>query len=1161
MGKTRLQAELACWKPVPTTIPAEWAMWIEELARETVGSPRPAHAYVLNVIRYDAREVGKLLQNWGLPWQVVAAGYLRIYDEELIKRRQLLDRERVMSHFKESLLYSRSIEEEQLGPLLSLPHRDLGALLIAVAIHYQSLVQLSKSEQRPGDDQKRRPRIESTGRILLHICTHLGMWSLKRKVEDVLEYLLRYKEYKEYEERYNHILNRDQSKLEAIQRKLIAHYQQMVGQPITIEMITCGVAGLKRRETQVYTSVVNKVKLTGFDLVVFHIIVPSVKDCYLAFGALNFLGTIQDRVADQIAAPKPNGYSLLAYNLILDGQQPYWHDLEWLRQECVSCALQIATVPMLAVIYYGCLYPECYRLYTTEATPTNTSAWLPEGAQFWNSTIGRAFYAIHHAILTNTTHISEHHARPVVVYDKLHNPLSLARGATVLDFAYEMGPQVGNYTASAYVNNRRVPLYRELDAGDVVEIITDKEVRVQDDWLEGKYAITEKALVNLRALLTAQLHRYRGYILIVRELERYHCTLSTEELDEELLWLVKRYDLGTRQGYLENFRMGSDAPYTPEWAALQIIKRREALNTFQSSIEVWIPRAVNEKQHLPMRLCNICQPGYPQEIVGCRRRSKFIVVHSLLCPCIRRVGGKGPTRYVPMEWVFSDSTLRVAFVVYAQDRQGLIHDITKRLLACPGLLLGMNARSVNKWRNAEIWLVVEVPDDQGALIVWNRLLAVDGVVRVNIDTEATLKVVAQRLERLQSNSSADENHVESGTWHSRNENSDSGLEQRNRVLKNPYDISRPATAKMFVGRGKEMGRLKMELCDAEYGKAILLYGPRRSGKTSLCRNFLERYVMPPHWYTFYSLQNVVGWADELVLRRIADEIARSFSCCFHLAPPVLDWSDQKDMYTIFREFVQQCTRQAPASRFILVLDEFGGALDSYQNGRLSSHFFDLWRQLMDDCPQLSLLIALPTRAHTMLTSNDFANVFSFAQSMPVSFLDQESAGQLLVHPLREQHVRLAPQALSYMMHLTGGNPYYLSLLGLQLIFYLNVETEKNYVVAEDIEYVVRDIIGAQSTQNFIFYSRELQDSKEATILEAIVELTEMNKRETVTVKQLASFLTLSPLDIRSRLERLRNGLILDEYISKKGSLNPYYAFKIELVRRWMARNRWFFNYR
>ena len=43
---------------------------------------------------------------------------------------------------------------------------------------------------------------------------------------------------------------------------------------------------------------------------------------------------------------------------------------------------------------------------------------------------------------------------------------------------------------------------------------------------------------------------------------------------------------------------------------------------------------------------------------------------------------------------------------------------------------------------------------------------------------------------------------------------------------------------------------------------------------------------------------------------------------------------------------------------------------------------------------------------------------------------------------------------------------------------------------------------------------------------------------------------------RRYLDRMRQGLILEE----NGPLsNPFYSFKIELVRRWLTRNRSFFT--
>ena len=68
------------------------------------------------------------------------------------------------------------------------------------------------------------------------------------------------------------------------------------------------------------------------------------------------------------------------------------------------------------------------------------------------------------------------------------------------------------------------------------------------------------------------------------------------------------------------------------------------------------------------------------------------------------------------------------------------------------------------------------------------------------------------------------------------------LQPRNPKLRNPFDISRPATAKMFFGRSSETATMQRELCEGEQGKALILYGPRRSGKSSIIKNFLEPKV-------------------------------------------------------------------------------------------------------------------------------------------------------------------------------------------------------------------------------------------------------------------------------------------------------------------------------
>src|SRR5438309_7112860 len=135
MTMSNLYSDLTLWKPMPTQIPEQWMKLAQELEREVKGSQR---AYIMKV-KYDAQRVGNMLRSWGLPWQVVIAGYLWEYEKELIVRANLDEVNEVLCHIDESNVYCKYIEDENLPPLLTPPYSDLGGLFIAIAIHYQSL--------------------------------------------------------------------------------------------------------------------------------------------------------------------------------------------------------------------------------------------------------------------------------------------------------------------------------------------------------------------------------------------------------------------------------------------------------------------------------------------------------------------------------------------------------------------------------------------------------------------------------------------------------------------------------------------------------------------------------------------------------------------------------------------------------------------------------------------------------------------------------------------------------------------------------------------------------------------------------------------------------------------------------------------------------------
>ena len=1157
MTMSNLYSDLTLWKPTPTQIPEQWMKLAQELEREVKGSQR---AYIMKV-KYDAQRVGNLLRSWGLPWQVVIAGYLWEYEQEMIAQANLDEVNEVLSHIDESNLYSKYIEDEQLPRLLTPPYRDLGGLLIAVAIFYQALLTLQEQSNDRSYTGKMQSQIESVGRTLLNIAKSLGMWYFKREIEDLIEQLRSSRKYEELKKDHARFLEQDTFMLEETRQSLKAAYQEATKQPITVVCIPCGIAGLKRRIQDTHaTAVMPKSQLTAFDLVTFEVIVPKVQDCYTAFGILSQLGHIEDRVIDQIANPKPNGNSHIAFGLILKPQGLYTQSLKWPETYTRICHLQIATPFMQAINWYGCLYPDYYQTFTNKPQQVEINSQSIQ--HLWTGEEGRVFQELNDFLATRHPPIETITA--IVVYDKNRNPIALPKGATALDFAYKLDSEVGDHAVEAFINNRQAPLYRVLDAGDIVEIRTSNELQTQDYWLSENFALTSLARRQIKESLNRRFPYLKGYHSLQNILERYHFTLTREDLERELRLLLKQHNLGTPQSYLKRLDKTDELPYTLDWAAQQIMRQIAEHNEPLAAVGVrsnWIPvldmdLTATKKFIHQQRLCNFCQPTYPRDIkiMGrLRKRSGELVVHKATCPHLIDRTKAQQSVLLPMIWQPQPPVFRVAFFVTAQDRKGLILDLVRHLRKHQCDLLSITAKALSKFGEAQILFTIEAYSDKEVLDIWQEMSGIENVTKVEIDASATSARTRERLQKLrkQEISMPGKTTVEIA-W----EESIVTLQPRNPILKNPFDISRPASAKKFFGRTVETKIMQQELSDEELGKALILYGPRRSGKSSICKNFLETQVRPPYWGVLFSLQNLIQHDEETILWQLAERICEDFREQLHLSVP--DWQcySNSDPQVRFKQLMQGCIAKVAGSRLILALDEFGGVIESYEKGILEPRFFTLWKDLMNEIPQLSLILALPTSSHNTLTSIRFGNAFSFAQPLPVIFLDTKSAEQLLIDPLRDQNIEIYPNTVALAIKLTGGNPYFMTLIGQQLIHHLNQETDKQLITDEDLRFVVEHLIEAGFNQNFVYLNRELQNIEELNILKAIVEITTHSNQSKVQLKKIASWLDLPNQVTKQHLERLRNGLILQE----NGPFsNPYYSFTIELVRLWLTHNNWFFS--
>ena len=61
---------------------------------------------------------------------------------------------------------------------------------------------------------------------------------------------------------------------------------------------------------------------------------------------------------------------------------------------------------------------------------------------------------------------------------------TLPKGATALDFAYDIHTEIGNTCIGAKVNHKLVPMSYVLQSGDQVEVLTSDRQKPLKEWLD-----------------------------------------------------------------------------------------------------------------------------------------------------------------------------------------------------------------------------------------------------------------------------------------------------------------------------------------------------------------------------------------------------------------------------------------------------------------------------------------------------------------------------------------------------------------------------------------------------------------------------------------------------------------------------------------------------
>lgn len=456
-----------------------------------------------------------------------------------------------------------------------------------------------------------------------------------------------------------------------------------------------------------------------FDVRAVRIVVERLQDCYAALGIVHtHFRHLPDEFDDYVANPKPNGYQSI-HTVVLG-------------PEGKTVEIQIRTRQMHEDAELGVAAHWKYKEGATGAT-TKSGTGSYENRIAWL----RKLIAWQEEMADSGEMLDEVRSQVfddrVYVFTPKGDVIDLLTGSTPLDFAYHIHSDVGHRCIGAKIGGRIVPFSYQLQMGDQIEIITQKQPNPSRDWLNPNlgYVTTSRGRAKIHNWFRKQ-DRDKN-ILAGRQIldnELAHLDINMKEAEK---LLVARYNVHSvdevlagigvgdiRINQLVNFiqsKLNKTTAEDEDKEALRTLENKAPPQRTAGSGSSIVVEGVGNLMH---HIARCCQPIPGDNIVGFITKGRGISIHRADCEQLAELSSHAPERIVDAVWGENYSSGYSLIVrVVANDRSGLLRDITTILANEKVNVLGVSSRSDVKQQIATIDMNIEIYNLQ----VLGRILA------------------------------------------------------------------------------------------------------------------------------------------------------------------------------------------------------------------------------------------------------------------------------------------------------------------------------------------------------------------------------------------------------------------------------------------------------
>ena len=398
--------------------------------------------------------------------------------------------------------------------------------------------------------------------------------------------------------------------------------------------------------------------------------IPEKTQCWNIYSAItdSYLPK-PDRLRDWVSRPKPNGYEALHVTVM--GPEGKWVEI------------QIRSKRMDEIAERG--YAAHWRYKGDESQESELDKWIKKIRLLLENPLEDPIEFLDEFKMNLFS--SE-----IMVFTPKGFLVSLPKGASALDFAYEIHTEVGNKAIGAKINYRLNPINSILMSGDQVEIITSDIAKPEREWLS--FVRTSKAKEAIKNALKVESKDsiQRGMEILESKLKGLGLGINSEILKK----LILSYDalnkdelysgIGTGRINLNDLKKilkkGPSQNVIKYWELKLIGSKKQKKDTEplikkidNSAPFLLTENIANAEQSYEIAKC--CNPIPGDEVTGYHSPEGAIIIHKPKCPVAIRIMSNEGNRIIAVKWAIHKLVSFLARIsMTGIDRIGLVNEIT-----------------------------------------------------------------------------------------------------------------------------------------------------------------------------------------------------------------------------------------------------------------------------------------------------------------------------------------------------------------------------------------------------------------------------------------------------------------------------------------------------